>query len=242
MTISLFNCSVAVCLTVFLVFTSTLSSFAADSFTLNTADQAPYSTNDNTGVYDHIVMEVFRALGKSPKINHLPSARSLENVNTGVDDGEYARISGLTATNPNVRMVNEKLLDFAFTAFVRNPDLHIRDWNDLNGYNVAFINGWKIYETEVKNAASILRVPSDKELFNLLASGRIDVALYERRRGLHYLRSHKLEGIYPLDPPLAVKGMHLYLHMRHESMIPAVDQALRAFKQTAEYRQLLGDF
>lgn len=230
------------CLAVLLVLASAANSVAANSFTLNTADQPPYSTNDNRGVYDQIVMEVFRTLGKSPKINHLPSARSLENVSTGVDDGEYARISGLTATNPNLRMVNEKLLDFAFTPFARNPNLQIRDWKDLANYNVAYINGWKIFETEVKNAASILKVPSDKELFSLLASGRIDIALYERRRGLHYLRSNKIEGMYPLDQPLAVKGMHLYLHMRHEPMIPALDQALRSFKQTTAYQQLLDEF
>jgi polar amino acid transport system substrate-binding protein len=242
MTSSPFNCRFVLCLAVLLVCLSPKHGVAADFFTLNTADQPPYSTQDNTGVYDQIVLEALRTLAITPKINHLPSARSLENVNAGVDDGEYARIAGLTSANPNLLMVNEKLLDFAFTAFVRDPSMEIRDWKALSSYHVAFINGWKIYETEVKTAASILKVSSDKELFNLLASGRIDVALYERRRGLHYLRSNKLEGISPLDPPLAVKGMHLYLHMRHESMIPEVEQALRSFKQTTAYRQLLDEF
>jgi polar amino acid transport system substrate-binding protein len=231
-----------VCLAVFFTIVVSSSSFANESFSFNTADQSPYSTKENDGVYDRIIIEVFQTLGKTVKINRLPSARSLENVNNGLDDGEYARIAGLTATFPNLRIVNEKLLDFAFTAFVRNPELQINDWNGLAGYHIAFINGWKIYETEVKAAASILKVSTEAELFSLLANGRIDIALYERHRGLHYLRSHKMESIYPLEPPLAVKGMHIYLNSRHESMIPAVDQALHSFKQTPDYRHLLDSF
>lgn len=242
MTSLLFSGRSIVCLTIFFVLISSSNSFAEDPFTINTADQPPYSTQDNNGLYDRIIIETFRIIGKTVKINHMPSARSLENVNNGIDDGEYARIAGLTITNPNLRIVDEKLLDYIFTAFVRNPGLQIHDWNDLTGHNVAFINGWKIYETEVKNTASIFKVHSEKELFALLASGRIDIALYERRRGLHYIKSHKLEGIYPLASPLAVKGMYLYFNSRHEAIIPAVEQALRSFKQTSNYQLLINSF
>ena len=69
---------------------------AEELFTINTADKPPFSTINNDGIYDKIILRLFEDMGAQIRINHLLSARSIENVQVGLDDAEYARIKGLS--------------------------------------------------------------------------------------------------------------------------------------------------
>lgn len=211
-------------------------------FTFNTADKEPYSTQDNYGIYDRIILNVCQLSGIDFKINHLPSARSIENVDIGLDDGEYARIKGLSENYPNIRIVDEKLIDFAFTAFAKDEEMIVDGWRSLKSYNVAFIKGWKIYEMNVTDAQSIQVSSSEEELFRLLQHGRVDVILYERQRGLDYIHRKNLQGIFPIERPLSVRGMYLYVNKRHESLIPKLEEALRILKRTGIHEDIINSF
>lgn len=208
-------------------------------FSINTADKPPYSTPQNTGVYDQIISHIFKALEIQIQINHLPSARSIENVDIGLDDAEYARIKGLSQNHKNIRIVDEKLIDFEFTAFSKNPEIEIHGWDSLSAYNVAFMRGWKIYEKNVTRTKSLLIVPSEKEMFQLLENGRVDIILYERLRGFSYMRDNTLSGIYRLVQPLSTRGMYIYVNRRHIALIPKIEAALRKFKASEQYQDII---
>ncbi len=218
------------------------SALAQQSFTLNTADKPPYSTETNTGIYDKIIAQVFANIDISLNINHLKSARSIENVDVGIDDGEYARIKGLCSSYKNIRRVKEKLIDFTFTAFAKDSSIKIDGWESLANYNVAHIRGWKIYEMNVENSNSTLVVSSEEELFQVLIHNRVDIVLYERLRGLDFMKRRQLHGIVALDEPLSVRGMYLYVNKRHEKMIPDIDNALKHIKQNGQYQRILDSF
>lgn len=211
-------------------------------FTLNSADSPPYSTPAGTGLYDKILKRAFELSGINITINHLPSARSIENVDLGIDDGEFARIKGLTEKYPDIRIVEEKLIDFGFTAFARNPEIKITNWSSLQNFNVAYIRGWKIYEKNVTKYNSLQISTSEDGLFKLLLSDRVDIILYEQLRGLDYMKRHSITGIYPLKDPLSVRGMYLYLNKKHEAVIPRVEKALKQLKSNGEYHNILSTF
>ncbi len=215
---------------------------ARELFTINTADSSPYSTPLNTGIYDQIILKVFDSLGLKVKINHLPSARSIENVDIGLDDAEYARIKGLNEKFKNILPVNEKLLDFSFTAFAKDPRIRITGWDGLKKYNVGFIRGWKIYEINVKNTRSLHVVSSEVELFNMLLKDRVDIILYEKLRGYDFLSKNHISDVFALENPLSVRGMYLYVHKKHENLIPKIEKALREIKQGGEYDDIVGAF
>lgn len=208
-------------------------------FTLNSADTPPYSSPDYTGIYDIILQNAFDQVGVQIIINHLASSRSIENVEIGIDDGEFARIKGLSSTYRNILLVDEKLVDFAFTAFAKDKSLLLEDWNSLSRYNVAYLKGWKIYEKNSVGAKSVLVSSSEEELFRLLINDRVDIVLYERLRGLSFLEKNNIHGVFPLSRPLAVKGMYLYLNKRHAALITPLQQALKAVKATDEYAELV---
>ncbi len=218
------------------------SANAQGFFTINTADKPPYSTENNGGVYDKIVMRMFENIGIKIKINHLLSARSLENVDVGLDDAEYARIKGLTDRYKNLQIIDEKLIDFAFTAFAKDPSITIDGWNSLSKYNVAFMRGWKIYEKNVTKTKSTLIVSSEEELFSLLENGRVDIVLYELLRGGEFMKKRNIKGIVPLKKPLSVRGMYLYVNKKHEELIPDIENSLMSIKKSGEYQLIVDSF
>jgi len=207
-------------------------------FTINTADKPPYSTKDNTGVYDKIISSIFEDIGIKIKINHLLSARSIENVQVGLDDAEYARIKGLSKTYSNLIIVNENLLDFSFTAFSKDSSIKIENWESLEKYNIGFMQGWKIYEKNVK-AKSVLIVSSENELFQVLEKGRVDIILYELLRGMDYMKKNNISGIVDLKPAVSTRGMYLYVNKKHKKLVPDIESRLRLFKTNYKYRNIL---
>jgi len=216
--------------------------YGEEIFTINTADRSPYSNESNSGIYDQIVQQIFENIGVKIHINHLKSARSIENADVGIDDGEYARIAGLSDRYKNLIIVNEKLIDFAFTAFSKNSSIRIEDWDSLKNFHVAFIRGWKIYEKNVKISKSKILVASEEELFQLVEQDRVDIVLYELLRGFDFMKKQNIKGIVNLNNPLSVRGMFLYVNKKHELIVPKLENALRTMKANGEYDKIINSF
>jgi polar amino acid transport system substrate-binding protein len=210
--------------------------------TINTADTVPYSIPDDNGFYDILLKEVFRNIGIGLKINHLPSKRSLENADKGIADGEFGRIKGLSSEYKNLKLVNEPLVNFYFVAFSRNPDIKISDWDSLSDYNVAFINGWKIFENNIGSDTNIIQVNDEDSLFKMLINDRVDLILYSKLRGLSKMEKVILPDIYILDPPLSTRGMFLYLHSKYEYLIPDIETELRNIKGSGRYDEIMKEY
>ena len=229
-----------VAVTFFIILTTPL--YGNEFFTINTADKPPYSTPSINGIYDQIILKLFNSLEIKVQINHLKSARSIENVNVGIDDAEYARIEGLCAQYKNIRMVNEKLIDFEFTAFSKNSAITITNWNTLKDYHIAFIRGWKIYENNADAFKSKILVSSEKDLFQLIEKDRVDIILYELLRGFDHIKKQNINDIFNLKAPLSVRGMYLYVNKKHEKMIPLLENGLRVMKKKGDYDTIIKTF
>lgn len=210
----------------------------AEDFVLNTADTPPFSTLKQDGFYDLLINEIFRRSGDTVSIRHLPSERSITDANLGKSDGEFARTAGMGIRYPKLVMVPEPLADFRFSIFTRDPDIQINSWRDLAEYRVAFITGWKILEDYVLKAAELHTVNEEAALFQMLEADRIDLFIYNDRRGQRYIQKNSLGGIYILPKPLTSRKMYLYLHTRHRDKIPAIVKILRQIKSDGTYQRL----
>jgi polar amino acid transport system substrate-binding protein len=212
------------------------SGHAQQILVLNAVTEPPLTTDDGRGFLDVIATEVFRRLGIGLRLVHLPPERGLLNVNAGIDDGELMRIEGMEKNYPNLRRVPEKIYDMDFVAFTRNPGIPSR-WEGVLAQPVGFIKGWKIYEVKTAGAASVTTVDDPDQLFRMLEMKRIDVALYERWMGLDQIRRRALPDIHVLEPPLMRREMFIYLHMKHEALVPRVAETLRALKNESFYQR-----
>jgi len=202
----------------------------AEPLTLATADTEPFANDAGTGFYDLVVAEAFARAGHQVRTVRRPSDRSLADAVSGALDGEYARISGLEEQHPSLVRVPVPLGTFRFTAFVREGGPPVDSWDDLARLHVGFIDGWVILEENVTRYASLTRVADEALLFGLLVRERVDVVLYELRRGLRLIERGHLTGIRAQPRPLAERPMYLYLHRRNAGLVVAVAGALESMQ------------
>lgn len=204
---------------------------------LCTIDAPPITTVAHDGMLDAILREAFRRAGQSLRMIIAPSERGLVNANSGAVCGVANRIAGLEKGYPNLLRVPEPNMTYEFMAFARKP-LAVRDWEGLKGLRVGYITGWKILEENVR-AASVIKADGPGQLFELLATDRVDVVLYERQLGQHQTSVMGLSDVRALEPPLARRDMFVYLNARHAALVPRLAAALRAMKADGTYAAIL---
>ena len=184
--------------------------------------------------------EAFRRVGVEFRLVGLPSERSLVAADRGEVDGEGLRVEGLSAQYANLVQVPERFIGVSFVAFARDRSIRIdRGWESLKPHSVAFINGWKMFEANASGARVVNRVDKPEQLFRMLDGGRIDLALYTRADGVALAREMGLAAIAPLEPALKDVDMYLYLHRRHEALVPRIAQALRDMKADGTHARIL---
>ncbi len=206
---------------------------------LGTAFREPMANTDQTGFATQVTREAFHRLGIDVTVVQLPAERALVNANRGTDDGDLLRIGGLTDMYPNLRQAAEKTNNQEFVVFTKKANFLPAGWESLKPYHVGFLTGWKILEKNVTQAKSVTKVSSVKQMFALLQSNRVDVIIFSKWSGLHYIKTNGLKDIHPLEPPLAVREMFLYLHKKHEYLIPLFSAALRQVKEDGTYDRIL---
>ncbi len=213
--------------------------YGDETLYLGTAAKPPLSNAGQTGLLDLVAKEAFRRVGCRIVIHQLPAERSLMNANEGIDDGELSRISGLRAIYPDLVEVPEKTMDLEFTAFSRNVKIKTMHWDTLKPYSIGFITGWKILEKNVLDPGFLVKVKNEALLFQLLATGRADIVIYDRLEGLRVIQEMGYEDVHVLQPPLTVRSLHIYLHKKHRALVPLVNQALKEMKADGTYNRIV---
>jgi len=209
------------------------------SLVLNTTGQPPLNTKDKTGFLDRVAIEAFSRIGFEITTIRLPAERGLINVNTGVDDGEMFRVSGLQKIYPNIVPVPEKMIDIDFVVFSKLDITLDKGWDSLKPYSVAIVNGWKILEQNIPKSAEVISVNHPLQLFDMLNKGRAQLIVYERFSGQGIIKQSQFNDIKLIEPPLASREMFMYLNKKHRSIIPKLADALRNMKNDGTYQKIM---
>lgn len=205
---------------------------------IGSAFEPPISRIDQTGIVDRIVRQAFARIGENVLITHLPAERSLLNASQGINDGDLIRVDGLQSYYPDLVQVHEKLIDFEFVAFSKQPQILIDEWQDLSRYSVGIVRGWKILEEKAADAL-LTQVDSLALLMTLLETGRADLVIYERLAGLYAIQNMQITGVHQIEPPLAIQPMYLYVHRKHNDLVDPLVSALKEMKQDGTYQQII---
>lgn len=217
-----------------------LSAFSQEAFTISTSYQNLLSNDRKDGLLDRVITEAFRRIGIEVEIVYTPTARSLADVNAGLYDAELNRIAGMEAQYPDLRRVPESNMVMDFVAF-SNRDIPMDGWESLRNLDIGIVKGWKILETNTVGFPGVVKVPTEIELFRMLGKGRLDVALYDRLTGYAVLGDLGLQDIAHLEPPLASLEMYLYVHRKHEAILPAIAGSLRTMKADGTYDRIVSE-
>ncbi len=82
-------------------------------------------------------------------------------------------------------------------------------------------------------------IKNDKLLFTLLAKDRADVGIFGRNTGLATLKELGLNDIKALSPLIVISDLFLYIHKKHEALIPEITQVLQKMKYDGSYQRII---
>ncbi len=218
-----------------------LSNNSRPTIILNSAADAPFTTESRDGFLDELAKKMFHKIGYDLIIEVLPPERALKSANSGLIDGEIIRVAGMNKVYPNLIRVSNNMITLKFVAFSKKTIDITSGWSALKNKEVAFITGWKIYENLVPKTASITKTNNTRELFILLKKERIDIVLHSQWGGTYMIDKLQIKDIVMLQPALATKKMFMYLHNKHKSLIPKLNAALMEIKNNGSYKKLVSE-
>lgn len=222
---------------ILLAFNSAVLSKENTVFTLNSTTKIPLSTPEQSGFLDLVAKEALAQIGIKMETLFLPAERALRDANDGILDGELSRVPGLEKSYTNLLLVPEKLMDLEFTVFSIKHKTIKPGWEGLNNASVAFLNGWKILERNVPESAEITKVQSPGQLFELLKLDRAEYIIYEKWGGIALAKEMNIKNVIPLSPPLAIRGMHMYLHKKHRKIVQPLSDSIKLLKKNGYYQK-----
>ena len=207
---------------------------------LSTAFGPPIFAADGSGFFNMLMSEAAQRIGVAVEVEAAPPERALVNANGGLVDGDGPRIHALRdiGSYPNLLRVPEVLIVVEFTAFSRARPVSAEDWSSLFPYNVGIVRGWKILEQNITEARSLVRAKTARQLFGLLASERIEVAVIDRLSGLAAARELSIIDIAVADRALARRPMYLHMHKRHAGLIEPLGTVLAQMKADGTYARI----
>jgi polar amino acid transport system substrate-binding protein len=199
----------------------------------------PIVTASQDGVIDRIYQELSRRLGIKIIIDRVETGeRVLLNANSGIDDGDVGRGLGLEKRYPNLVIVPVPVYHYQMAVFSRDIDFHVAGADSIKPYDIGILLGWKILEDITRGARSVTSVESGEQLFTMLQKGRIEIAVFEKSQGLALLNKMKSPGIKLLQPSLLEGDFYLYLHKKHQDLIPAITRELKNMQKDGTIKRI----
>jgi len=215
---------------------------AQQTIVLNTAFGPPLSNESQTGFADQVVTQAFKRIGYQLETVRLPAERALVNANRGIDDGDLARVAGLQKKYTNLIQVPESIMVIDMVLFSKNmPDFNVKGWESVASHSLAIISGWKIMEknfSKLGDKVEIIKTDNAEQSFTLLAKDRVDFIAYSNWPGLVYLKTHKINNIKLLTPPLAKPRLYVYLHKKHKIIVPKLATAIKQMKADGTVKKI----
>lgn len=212
---------------------------ASEKIVIGTGLKPPLVSSDKApGFLDTLAKEAFSRLGIELEVLILPAERALINANKGIEDGNLLRIKGLEKRYPNLIRVPEKMMDSEFVGYALGDIAEKPGWGRLSNHTITFVKGWKIFESNVKDAESIVAVGDAAQMFTLLQQQRADVALYEKWQGLFLARKQGVKNYHILEPPFVTMEMFMYLNKKHSALVPKVARVLKEMKDDGTYKRI----
>jgi len=209
---------------------------AKNDFIINSGSSSPLTVDDNHGFYPDLVNEIFTRLNIPVFIRHTQSASSLKSVNQGRDDGVIARVKGIEKKLTNLVRVPEKVIELEFIPLSNDKGIKIDSWDDLKGYDIAYIKGWKIFDNKVTLYKSLTKVKNMTQLLQLLQKKRVDVILSQRIISQGVMK--QLNYFPYMHSPLAKKEMFIYMHKKNKNLVPKIESELKKIKQDGTYKKI----
>jgi len=177
-----------------------------------------------------MIVEAFNKLGIEVIFRYRPDKRSIVEANSGLVDGEFARISSITQDYPNLLLVPESIADLDIVAFAISPKIELSDYQiNQHNYHIGYLLGWKNIDQLLVDYQHKSGLGDHLTLFKLLAKDRLDVVLFTKTAGQEILARQKIMT-YQASPSLLAYPVYLILHKKHAKLVSKLAAQLKIIK------------
>ncbi len=224
---------------------------AAETIRLASGEWVPYQSKSlkHSGVVSRIVTEAFALGGVTVEYEYYPWKRGYVFAENGELDGTFLWFD--TAERRAAFYVSEPVIDIQYVFF------HLKDYafdwqtvDDLRGVTIGATVGYDLGEAfqqvEQGRAISVERVSTDKQNFQKLLLGRVQVFPSGREAGYALIRQlfppEKAELFTHHPLPLKAAPHHLLLSKkkaRNRQLIKLFNKGLQQLKDSGKYEQYL---
>lgn len=181
---------------------------------------------NETAPYYPLIKEILEEAGISSELVVQPAGRSLENANKGLLDGELLRVISIEANFPNLVRVPTPMLTTTVYAYTLVNGPVIEQLIDLKPLKVATVRGQQI-SMQLLNSieATVTYVATQAALVQMLKSGRVQAVTNVGALMDPLVRGD--QSIRRNEPPIFSITAHIFLHKKHEGLIPRIDAVIR---------------
>ncbi len=183
----------------------------------------------------NIISEVYKKMNIDILITPLPPKRAKTIAGNGIADGEIMRIFSYGESSPTVIRVPTPYYIGDTTAFVKKDSgVVINSMDDLKNYRLGRVRGI-IHSNKISDGfKNVLDIHNSKQMFHLLKTGQIEVALFGSVEGLFALKNLGLTDIIQIEKQLAVFDLYHYIHKKNTDLVPKVDAVIKELITSGE--------
>lgn len=184
-----------------------------------------------------VLKEAYEALGFNLVWKPLADDSSLRPANQGQVDGELHRIDGIQKQYTNLIKVPTRINKMQATAVSHDKNLKINGWSSLSKYRVGVRKGILFSERGTKGMKTTVAETND-ELFKMVDSKRIDVAVFSRVNVISTKKENKELAVFELRPFIQEYNIYHYLHKKNKSLVFKLNTVLLKMHENGRIDQI----
>ena len=188
------------------------------------------------------IQEAFGRLNLKAELCISPSSQRALMLANEEGDGDAARVPNIkeiaTENTDNLVQVPEAIITMELRVYARNLSFPVEGWNSLEKYHNGARYGAKILEQKIPGKRTFL--PTTVQLVQMLDADRIDTMVEWNLVADSTIRNLKVKGIKKLSPPILVQPFYMYVHKKHQALVPELSKALRQMKADGFFDKVAG--
>lgn len=201
-----------------------------------------YGDNTMSAASLKVLQTAYARIGVTVDGRLMPSARSLEQANRGMTDGEVMRIAAVSEESPDLIRIDVPVNTVEGILLTCRAYLEQVSLDKARELRVGIRIGNRYAEMLTKGFPHVTRLPHMDNLLDLLLAGRLDAVLVDRYWAMTRMEQPEGEALLINDPPLAVIPLYHYLHRRRADLVPAITAELQAMRDSGEIDRILNEF
>lgn len=183
---------------------------------------------------------IYKNIGIDITITPLPAKRAELLASIGQSDGEIMRIWSYADENKEMIRVPTPYYSLQTMPFsLASKHLNIVSKDDLKKYKLAKIRGVKHTDNITNGLSNVVEMNSTENMFKILQSGLVDVALTNTIDGQLILKRLGYQNIIPAKKPLAVFPLYHYIHQKNKNLVALINQEIMRLQQSGELETLI---